>query len=51
MIKKMSGTGLGLAIFLEIVKLLQDSIEVKSEYRKGTEFLLKLPLKNTEKSI
>ncbi|OMP68305.1 sensor histidine kinase [Domibacillus epiphyticus] len=43
--REMGGSGLGLAIVSEIVKLLKGSISVKSENGKGTEFLLKLPVK------
>ena len=38
------GTGLGLPICYSIIKLLGGDIAVKSEYGKGTEFVLSLPL-------
>ncbi|MGG0177662.1 sensor histidine kinase [Gottfriedia acidiceleris] len=43
--REMGGTGLGLAIVYELVKQLQGSITVKSEIRKGTEFLISFPEK------
>lgn len=39
-----SGTGLGLALVGELVKMLQGEIVVQSEYGKGSEFVVTLPL-------
>lgn len=44
--KKFSGTGLGLAIVKELVKILNGEIEVKSELKKGSEFIVKFKLIN-----
>lgn len=41
--REMGGTGLGLAIISELVKQLNGSIEVKSKYGIGTQFIIKLP--------
>jgi PAS domain S-box-containing protein len=41
-----SGNGLGLAICRKIVQLHNGSIHAKSELDKGSEFIIKLPLKN-----
>jgi len=46
-IQKVRGSGLGLAITRELVKLLKGEIKVKSELRKGTEFLIRLPVSHT----
>ena len=40
------GSGLGLALTLELTKLLEGSIDVKSNYGKGTEFIVSLPVTN-----
>lgn len=48
--REMGGTGLGLAIVYEMVKLLQGSVTVTSNYGKGTEFYIRFPLK-TEPSV
>ncbi|PRS26212.1 sensor histidine kinase [Bacillus sp. RJGP41] len=45
--RQMGGTGLGLAIVYEMVKLLKGNITVESDYGLGSEFILKLPLKET----
>jgi signal transduction histidine kinase len=44
-----SSTGLGLAIVKLSVKKLNGEIEVKSEPRKGSEFIIRLPLRNNSK--
>ncbi len=44
------GAGLGLAITYKLVKLLNGDIQVRSEYGKGTEFTVKLPLQPAKKS-
>ncbi len=41
--RNIQGTGLGLALVSELVKMLQGSIRVSSEYRKGSEFWVTLP--------
>ena len=43
--KKHEGTGLGLYLSMQLVALLGGDITVKSEYGKGSEFTVKLPLK------
>lgn len=40
------GTGIGLAIVKEMVKLMDGKIEVKSELKKGSEFIVTLPISN-----
>ncbi len=40
------GTGIGLALTHELVKLLEGTISVKSEFGKGTEFEVTLPIRN-----
>lgn len=39
------GTGLGLAITKQLVSMMNGTIECQSEYRKGTEFTVKIPQK------
>ena len=48
--KKFRGTGLGLAIVNNLIKLLDGTIEVKSEVNIGSEFIITLPfeISNTE---
>ena len=48
--REMGGTGLGLAIVYEMVKLLQGSVTVTSNYGEGTEFYIRFPL-ITEPSV
>ncbi|MEN8139010.1 MAG: ATP-binding protein [Bacteroidota bacterium] len=40
------GTGIGLALTKEFVELMNGSIEVKSTYGKGSEFIIQLPITN-----
>ncbi|MFT4532913.1 MAG: CheY-like chemotaxis protein [Saprospiraceae bacterium] len=40
------GTGIGLSLVLELVKLMEGSISVKSKLGKGTEFTILLPIKH-----
>ncbi|MCD6544159.1 MAG: response regulator, partial [Flavobacteriaceae bacterium] len=40
------GSGLGLALTLELTKLLEGKIHVESNYGKGTEFIVSLPVTN-----
>lgn len=47
--KKHEGTGLGLYLTKKIVALLGGGINMKSEYGKGSEFVVTLPLKHKEK--
>lgn len=47
--EKEQGTGLGLAIVKQIIEKSEGEIEVQSEEGKGTEFKIKLPLKNNFK--
>ena len=42
---KVEGTGLGLAITQNVVRLMGGDIAVKSEYGKGSEFVLRIPQK------
>lgn len=42
--RRFGGTGLGLSISQNLVKLMNGKIEVFSEYQKGSEFVIKLPL-------
>lgn len=39
------GSGIGLSIVKSLVELHEGNIKVKSEYKKGTEFILELPVK------
>jgi len=45
------GTGLGLSIVKRICMSLEIDIDVKAEYGKGAEFILKLPYKRRKKTI
>lgn len=45
-----SGTGLGLAIVKRIIDCYHGKISVKSEYSKGSEFIVKLPINNKKQS-
>lgn len=49
MSKKYGGTGLGLAIVKELTDLLNGKIDVNTEEGKGTEIILKIPYKKSEK--
>lgn len=42
--REKGGTGLGLSIAYEIIKLHDGSIKINSEYKKGTEVIIKLPV-------
>lgn len=44
--RKAEGTGIGLALTRELVKLLKGEILVQSKPKKGTEFIVKLPITN-----
>ncbi|MCM4159526.1 response regulator [Antarcticibacterium flavum] len=46
--KKYGGTGLGLAITKRLAKLLQGVVELKSERGKGSEFIVKIPVKKVK---
>lgn len=43
MVKKISGTGIGLPIVKYIIELHNGSLDVKSEYGKGSEFIFTIP--------
>jgi PAS domain S-box-containing protein len=43
------GTGLGLSLCFGIIEAHQGRLEIKSEYRKGTEVMIILPVKGSEK--
>ncbi|VVB76348.1 Methanogenesis regulatory histidine kinase FilI [Candidatus Tiddalikarchaeum anstoanum] len=43
--KQAGGTGLGLALSKELIKAMNGEISLKSEYGKGSEFIIKLPAK------
>jgi signal transduction histidine kinase/DNA-binding response OmpR family regulator len=45
--QSLPGSGLGLTLTKELVKLLKGSIEVESEYGKGTAFIVSLPATRT----
>lgn len=47
--REKGGTGLGLAIAYEIVNLHGGTIKINSEYQKGTEVIIKLPVTENEK--
>lgn len=48
--QNIEGHGLGLAITYKLVKLLNGKIDVKSEYGKGSEFMVTIPVKLTKQS-
>lgn len=50
--REMGGTGLGLSIAKEIIEQNKGSIDIKSEYGKGTEVVIRIPAKknNTKES-
>jgi len=43
---KYSGTGIGLSIAKKIIEMHNGNIEVRSELNKGSDFIIKIPLKN-----
>ncbi|MGD8781185.1 MAG: tetratricopeptide repeat protein [Ignavibacteria bacterium] len=45
------GAGIGLALANELAKLFKGNIEVKSEWQKGSEFVLSIPFKEAHKKI
>ena len=47
--REMGGTGLGLPIAKEIIEANGGSIDIKSEKDKGTEVVIKIPIKNKER--
>lgn len=46
--RELGGTGLGLSIAKEIIEQNNGSIDIKSEFGKGTEVVLRIPAKNRE---
>lgn len=46
--RELGGTGLGLAIAKEIIEQNNGSINIKSEFGKGTEVVIRIPVKNRE---
>ena len=46
--RELGGTGLGLAIAKEIIEQNHGSIDIKSQFGKGTEVVLRIPAKNRE---
>ena len=46
--RELGGTGLGLAIAKEIIEQNKGSIDIKSEFGKGTEVVLRIPVKSRE---
>ena len=49
--RKYSGTGLGLAIVKQLTSLLGGTISLKSEYGKGSQFTIAIPLHQLEPSL
>lgn len=49
--EKYEGTGLGLGICKKLVNALDGTIEVRSQEKQYTEFLIKLPIKQTTQSL
>lgn len=49
--KGIEGSGLGLAIVKELLNLMHGTIEVKSEYGKGSEFIITIPQKKVGDEI
>lgn len=49
--KGIEGTGLGLSIVKELLNLMHGTIEVRSEYGKGSEFLMTIPQKKVGNEI
>lgn len=43
-VSEIQGTGIGLSLVMDLVKLMHGEIEVRSEYGKGSTFLVRLPL-------
>lgn len=48
--REMGGTGLGLSIAQEIIEQNKGSIDIKSEYGKGTEVVIRIPASKKEKN-
>lgn len=48
--RKYGGTGLGLSISKKILDLLDGNIEVKSEYFKGSEFIINIPIEKSNQT-
>lgn len=49
--KKSEGSGIGLSLVKSIVKLHGGEIEVRSEFEKGSEFIIKLPVTKIENKL
>ena len=49
--RRFGGTGLGLSISQNLVQLMKGKIEVFSEYQKGSEFVITLPLEKSKNPI
>lgn len=49
-INKIQGSGLGLAIVKQLTDLMDGTVETKSQEKKGTEFLIKIPLQYVDKT-
>lgn len=49
-INKTQGSGLGLAIVKQLTDLMNGSVSTKSQEKKGTEFLIKIPLQYVDKA-